>query len=305
MAALDPNASVKHDVKLPDIHTNTPRQRDVWVEAKVCQHFPVKIYISCKRENRSLNQQDIDAFNGEFISSGAQLGVIYSYSGFGENAIQKAKKLGISCCRLFENEPPDIPQTLLFSSCYCCTPRISLSVVAPLDSCWKIKSWNDLFTLQFDDEDTRIDVIDAIVRSYFAGEKEARKQAERGKLFPPNWARVLHFYDDTEEKALRILIRGLWNIYEGRLEAYLLKGSYNFSSGEFIGTQSTPVIDLYNAPGPGWKLLDTLPLKEAIPGFLKSVFILSSGNAKDSIISNLGPKALAIMEIDPKILSTV
>ena len=56
-----------------------------------------------------MDQQDIDAFHGEFISSGAQLGVIYSYSGFGPNAIEKAKVLKISCCRLFEDETPDIP----------------------------------------------------------------------------------------------------------------------------------------------------------------------------------------------------
>lgn len=306
VAALDPYALVRHDVKLPDIHTNTPRQRDVWVEAKVCHHFPVTIYISCKREKDKLDQQDIDAFNGEFISSGAQLGVIYSYSGFGANAIQKAKKLRISCCRLYENEQPDIPDTLVFSSCYCCTPRISLSVVAPLDPHWEIKTWNDLFSLQFTDEDACIYVIDAIVESYFKGEKEAAKQVNRDKLFPPNWTRFLEFVEDedVDRKTIRILIRGLWNIYEGRLEAYLLKGSYNFSSGEFIGSQCTPVIDTHSVhPGPGWILLDKPPSTEATSGFIKSVIIMSGGNAKDVLLENLGPKALASNEIDPKLLS--
>src|SRR3990167_7095920 len=76
--ALDPEANVQHDVKLPDIHTRRPRQRDVWIEAKVCKHYPVKIYLSCKRLKRKMNEQDIDAFNGELISSGAHKGVIYS-----------------------------------------------------------------------------------------------------------------------------------------------------------------------------------------------------------------------------------
>ena len=297
--ALDPTASVIHDAKMPDIHTNTPRQRDVWVEVKVCHHFLVKIYISCKRENRKLDQQDIDAFNGEFISSGAQLGVIYSYSGFGANAIEKAKKLGISCCRLFEDEPPDIPKTLVFASSYCCTPRIFLSVVAPLDRYWKIKTWNDLFNLQFDDEDSRTYVIDAIVRLYFKGEKEAAKQIGIDRLFPPNWARSLEIVENDDKKSIKILIRGLWNIFEGRLEAYLLKGSYNFTSDEFIGTQSTPAIDTQSVhPGPGWTLLDEPPSSETVKGFIKGVFILLGGNAKEALQVNLGSKPITIEKID-------
>ncbi|MGA1796862.1 MAG: restriction endonuclease, partial [bacterium] len=111
--ALDSSARVTHDAKLPDIHSKTIRQRDVWVEAKVCQHFPVKILISCKRKKRILNQQDIDAFNGERISSGAQLGVIYSFSGFTNNALEKGKTLGISCCMIFDNEPTNIPENIV------------------------------------------------------------------------------------------------------------------------------------------------------------------------------------------------
>ena len=114
VGALDPKAKVNHDVKLPDFHTSKPRQRDVWIEAKVCNHFPINVLISCKRLKRKLNQKDIDAFNGELASSEARLGVLYSYSGFTVNAIEKAKRLGISCCRLFENKSPDIPLNLIF-----------------------------------------------------------------------------------------------------------------------------------------------------------------------------------------------
>ena len=217
VAALDPNASVKHDIKLPDIHTNTSRQRDVWIEAKVCNHFPVTVFISCKRNNRPLSQQDIDAFNGELISSGAHLGVIYSYTGFSNNAINKAKILRISCCRLYKKEPPDIPNTLLFVSFYCCiAARVSLLVVAPLDPYWKIKSWNDLFKLTFDDDlDIQISAIDAIVRSYVEGEKKSVEKRE-GKLFPLNWARLLECVNNNSKNSIKILIRGHWNIYEAR-----------------------------------------------------------------------------------------
>lgn len=298
VAALDPKAQVKHDAKLLDVHTNTPRQRDVWVEAKVCHHFPVKILISCKRENRKLNQQDIDAFNGEFISSGAQLGVIYSYSGFGSKAIDKAQKLGISCCRLFENQPADIPESLIFMSSFCCSPRISLSVVAPLDHYWKIKTWGDLFPLQFDDEGSPFSVIDAIVRSYYEGEKEALEQA-KSDLFPSSWGRILECTEEEpDKKSLKIIIRGHWNIYEGRLEAHLLKGSYNFSNDEFMGSLSTPVIDTYSShPGPGWILLDAPPQKSNLRP-LRSVCIKTGGDAKGPLLEHLGPKEIALEEIE-------
>jgi restriction endonuclease len=296
--ALDPKAQVTHDIKLPDSHTSKPRQRDVWVEAKVCYHFPINVLISCKRLKRKLNQKDIDAFNGELFSSEARLGVLYSYSGFAANAIEKAKKLGISCCKLFENESPDIPLNLIFLSSYCCTPRISLSVVSPLDQHWNIKTWNDLFSLQFNAQGSPMAVIDAIVRSYFKGEKEALERAKKN-LFPPNWGEILECSEDTpDKKSIKIIIRGNWNIYEGRLEAHLLEGSYNFTSGEFLGSLSTPAIDTQSShPGPGWNLLDAPPTKRPSKP-IRGVVILSGGNAKGPLLDQLGSRQIVVEKIE-------
>jgi len=298
VTALDPAAKVDHNAKLLDIHTKKPRQRDVWVEAKICQHFPVKVLISCKRYKRKLNQQDIDAFNGELISSEAQLGVIYSYSGFGQNAIEKAKKLGISCCRLFENQPTDIPDSLFFMSSYCCSPRIVLSIVAPLDPYWKIKTWNDLFTLSFIDNGSPLLVIEAIMRSYHLGEAQSLETIE-SDFFPSDWARVLECTDeDNKNKSLKIIIRGHWNIYEGRIEAHLLDGSYNFTSGEFLGSLSTPYIDTHSShPGPGWTLLKELPSKAALRP-LRSMLIKNSGDVKSALTDQLGPKEIKTEKIE-------
>ena len=58
--ALEPNAKVVHDVKLPDKHTGKPRQRDIFIEATICGNIPVKILVSCKRYKRKLNESDID-----------------------------------------------------------------------------------------------------------------------------------------------------------------------------------------------------------------------------------------------------
>jgi hypothetical protein len=81
VAALDPSAIVRHDVRLPDIDTGEPRQRDVWVEAKVCNHYPLKLLISCKHTASPIDSQDMDAFIGERRSAGADKGVMYSLSG--------------------------------------------------------------------------------------------------------------------------------------------------------------------------------------------------------------------------------
>jgi len=296
--ALDPTAKVKHDVKLQDVHTNTPRQRDVWVEAKVCNHFPVKILVSCKRYKRKINQQDIDAFNGELISSGAQLGVIYSYSGFGSKAIDKAINLGVSCCKLYENKPADIPKSLIFVSSYCCSPRVSLSVLTPLTQRQMIKTWNDLFSLEFDDQGSSLSVIDAIVRSYRKGEKESLEQV-KSAFFPSNWGRVLECTDEKQvTKSLKILIQGYWSIYEGRMEAHLLRGSYNFTNNQFMGDLSTPVIDTYSShPGPGWTLLDSIPPESNLKP-LRSIFIKTGGDVRSVLLEKLGSKKISTMQIE-------
>src|SRR4051794_21313108 len=90
--ALALNATVTHDVMIPDVDTGLPRQRDVWIEARICDHFVVKILVSCKRYSRKVDSQMLDAFIGELLSSGAHKGVIYSLVGFTRGALAKAKK---------------------------------------------------------------------------------------------------------------------------------------------------------------------------------------------------------------------
>jgi len=305
VAALDAKAKVTANVRLPDTHTSKPRQRDVWIEAKVCNHFPLKVLISCKRLKRKIDQQDIDAFNGELISSEARLGVLYAYSGFTSNAMEKAKKLGVSCCRLFDNEPADIPRNLVFIDSYCCTSRISVSVMAPLDRQWNLTTWNELFSLQCEDAGLPLSVIDAISRSYRDGEKEVVSKASE-TFFPLNWVRVLEcIKEEPNKKTIKIIIRGSWNVYEGRLKAHLLKGSYNFSSQEFLGSISTPSVDTQSShPGPGWTLLKVLPEKSTMKS-IRGLFIMSGGNVKESLLEQLGPRPITIEEINESLMNPV
>ena len=159
----------------------------------------------------------------------------------------------------------------------------------------------------FEFDGDEISALDAIVRTYFKGEKEAQQNFDRKSLFPPKWARLLELIEDTPtRRSITLIIRGFWNIYEGRLEAYLLDGSYNFTSEEFIGSQSGPVIDLQGInPGPNWKLLDEVPHPQTVKGFIKSVCILTGGNAKEALLKNLGPKPLILENIDLSQLKAV
>jgi predicted Mrr-cat superfamily restriction endonuclease len=144
LQALDPTATVRHNITTPDADTGAPRQRDVWIEGRLCRVTPIRVLISCKRYNRPLNEQDIDHFIGEFVSSRANKGIIYSYSGFNGLAIEKADRHNISCMRLYQDAPPDIPEVLFVPHFYCCFPRLALSLIWKEDEEGLLNTWGDL-----------------------------------------------------------------------------------------------------------------------------------------------------------------
>jgi hypothetical protein len=290
VAALDPNAVVRQDVRLPDVDTGRLRQRDVWIEAKICQHFPVKVLVSCKHTGAKLDEQDIDAFVGEFRSSGAHKGVLYSHSGYTEPAVEKAKKLGISCCRLYANQPADLPEALLLQA-YCSTPRISLSLLEPPDPAWSIQTWSDLFALEMGTSDGRKSILDLLVERYYDEENTACKSISRENWLPLDWQVQIEVSADPQSmKPLRIVLAGTWRIYRGTLDAYLLDGSYSVTDHDFVGCQSTPVIDLEGTgPGPGWALLEERPSRsEAI--FVH--IIMRRGHLREALLRQLAPRAI-------------
>lgn len=295
VSALDPNAHVQHDARLPDLHTGLPRQRDVWVETKLLGHFPVRVLISCKREKRRLNQQDVDAFNGEKLSSGAHLGVIYSYSGFGEAAIEKAKRLGICCCRLYQDDPPELPDRFCLMG-YCLRPRVGISLKARPHPQSEFKTWDDLFCARFPDQEGSSTVLDAILEAYWEVERTALGQISPSQVLPVPHVCELEL-DDTLAGAerLRIQVAVSWRCYRGRLEACLLKGSYCVTAGEFIGSQTLPSIDLRGeGPGPGWELMPELPARLESNAVL---CILSGATSKQPFLEALGPQELCAAKL--------
>jgi hypothetical protein len=277
-AAMDPHASVTHDIRLPDRETLRPRQRDVWIEASICNHFPVRVLVSCKRYKRKLHQTDIDHFHGELLSSSAHKGVLYSYSGFASSALEKANRLCICCCRLFHNEPADMPLALGITRQYCCLPRLQLSLSPAWHPSWGIDTWGDLLMLH---DGNGGSVVDAITSAYDAEEEKAAERA--GDDFPHDFAAAVELQVGERLPPLRLTALGRWRVYASRFEVVLLDGSYSYTANDFKGTVTGPSIDRCSThPGPGWELLEQRPAKLDAP-----VVILCHGDTRLALLENI------------------
>lgn len=274
LKATDPNNIVNHNVYQPDKHTKKLRQRDVFLETNLCGFLPIKVLISCKKYKRKLNQQDIDAFNGELISSEAHKGVIYSYSGFNKNAVEKCKVLGISCCKLYNNQPADLPEVLLFDY-YLCKSKGIISLIGPIDKRWKLNLWDDLLSLGNSEKE----VIKFINDIYMNCEKLSLDHLQ-GKFPLPYY--IITELPNKKYNPLKIKISCIWEYYLNRFEASLINGSYSFSDKTFQGNQTSPVIDLKNPPGEHWTLLEKMP---ASLGQNFMVMTLTGGNVKKGLLA--------------------
>lgn len=242
--SLDPKAKVTHDVKLPDAQTGKPRQRDVWVEWNVLGHYPAKALISCKDWGKVLDQQDIDHFRGEFLSANAQIGIIYSRSGFNQNALEKAKALGFHCCRLYEDEPADIPESIAFGLAYCIRSRPELRVGEGTDE-WGLQTWQDILNLEPDG----VLLSDQIKEFWTEYQIQDEKRFDRAtKLATSQWELI---QDSLPNIVVACVIHD--DAYRAKVEYHRIDGSYNLTHGHFLGTQTTPSIDTQNQhPGEGW-----------------------------------------------------
>lgn len=254
MAAIGNGAQVVHDAILPDEHTGLPRQRDVWVEWSFGGHFPLKALVSCKRWKRPLDQKDIDHFNGEFLSSGAHIGIIYSKAGFNNHAVQKASILGFHCCRLYEDEPADLPDLLFFGSAYNFRPRFRISLTGPVAE-YGFKTWKEVLDLPANSRT----VLDALVEHFDVHQSVRDDLAQR-------WRRA-RLGSAFEVKGMRdgispVLVRldVCDRAFRAKANCFLVNGSYNITAGAFRGSQATPWIDTQSVhPGSGWEEVDSIP----------------------------------------------
>ena len=256
LQTLDKNAKITHDARIPDKQTGGLRQRDIWIEAKICELFPIKIYVSCKFTGKNINGQDMDAVIGELQSSGANKGVIYSKTGFTPNAIKKAKFVDICCCKLYDNQPPDLPEVLLVKKSYCIRSVIHFNV-DKIETTNRFKNYNQIFNLRVKDANGKDNtLLDEVCAHYGSLEKYALKKENLIDMLPQNLEISLELKTADKEERITVKIAIGWKIYEAKLEAFLTNGSYSFTDKKFIGNQISPSIDLQNShPGDGWNLL--------------------------------------------------
>lgn len=249
--ALAPDAKVTHDLMVGDVDTGHPRQRDVWIEASLGGHFPIKILVSCKRYARKVNAQHLDAFIGELGSSGAHKGVIYSVSGFTKTALEKAGKRGISCCVLLAGQPPPIPEALIFEAYYF-RERFRLIAKGVTGD----PDWTLLLNAQHDGgEDAPVPAYQALAR-HFAAELSALQEALVTMVLPHRQV-MLTLRAEDESGPISLGIESSWSIYRARTEAWLVNGSYSFTDRDFKGSIATPAIDTWSIePGEGWEQID-------------------------------------------------
>jgi hypothetical protein len=286
---------VLFDHSVPDRDTGEPRQCDVWINAKFGDHWPLAILVSCKDHKRKLHVGDIGTFCDEKRSTGADMGVIYSRTGFTKTALSKAKANRISCCRIYRNEPSDLPATICFDQ-FLCKTGVQMLLQTDLRKS-EYKTWNDLFAITINSDNESQTVLDVLVSAFDEGEKWSLSEwreptSERKKVFPPDWQAEIRFNDQKKENSICILLMGLWKKYRAPIEAILVNGSYCVSDSSFKGDMVGPSIDTQgDHPGKDWVEITNMGTELNSQGS-RVVMSLYHGNIKSTLKEKLGLESL-------------
>lgn len=281
VTALSPNAHVTHDFKQRDRHHAGVRQRDIWVNATLLGHFPVVALISCKRWKRKLSTTDVEHFDGELRHSGANVGVLYSYSGYTKGAIDKAKALHIACCQLFEDCPPQIPVALPLLT-YVCRGQAKLELIGNLQRELQASNWGEIFNLHCDDG--RL-TLDAINDAYLAAEESSASNLSASRKIPQPFLNRITIFAEPPRGPLWLQIVGRWKFFRAITEAHIVNGSYEVTGGDFKGSFTTPWIDRFDPNlGPGWEVLPEPPV---IAGDY-AILVLRIADIRPQLIDSLG-----------------
>jgi hypothetical protein len=247
--AMNPGAEVLFNHTILDRDSGTPRQCDVWITASISGHWPMAILVSCKDHARKLDIGDMGTFCDEVRSTRTNMGVIYSRAGFTQPAIEKAKANNIACCRLYQNEPAEIPMSFLFQYYL-----FASKLIAPLltsGTTNDLATWNSLFNMT----SCGVTLLDHLLGAYEVGENESWDESVRLSKVPADWQRTLALVLDTSGLRLEIQVKGSWMRFSASAEATLLNGSYCVSEEKFKGVLSGPAVDTWLAggsPGEAW-----------------------------------------------------
>ena len=295
MTALDPNAKVQFDVKVLDRDTGTKRQVDCWIDAKIGGHIPFSVAVSCKDHRRPVDISKMETFCSEISSTGANMGVMYSSSGYTEPALEKARSLRIQCCRLYRDQPADIPE-IIFIDQFLSNPQARVLLLEHSEFDEDVRTWGDLFELAFDSDRGERNVLDVIEDAYTGMIRDVRDKMRKGPLSLPEdlSATILLTSQAKGGPFLKIRVDALWKCFRAKLEAHLLNGSYCLSNASFLGTISGPSIDTWSPhPGPGWEEVQD---KSAVPSNAVVMTRLRSSGVRQALQRNLGDQLLTNQE---------
>lgn len=252
LQALDPNSKVTHNANLPDRDTGRSRQRDVWIETSYGGHIKFNILVSCKKYRRRVSVQDMDAFLGELSSSGAAVGVLYSYSGFSPAALEKARARGVSCCSLYENEPAHIPGSIIYDSYfYRANFQMSYRATNLIDRAELLR----LMRMRREVDGKLVGAIPQLAAHYDEYVTGAVAKG-KGYIFDRAAQISVSIHNVPTAGTFTAILAITWDVFRARQEAFLVSGSYNFTDSSFAGEITGPAINMVNAtPDAGWELL--------------------------------------------------
>jgi hypothetical protein len=155
---------------------------------------------------------------------------------------------------------------------------------------WEPRAWEDLFRLPLPGPSGDRTLLSELVSRYHEAEAEAVGAVAASGAPPKSFATgVVLESSNPDVDPLEVHIFGRWKFYRARLEAYAVRGSYEFTRGDFKGEVSTPWIDRLGAdPGPGWEQIERPPDTPHNAAF----FILYKGNAEQALMAAQGPQSL-------------
>nr|MDA3812930.1 hypothetical protein [Candidatus Cloacimonadota bacterium] len=111
----------------------------------------------------------------------------------------------------------------------------------------------------------------------------------RQTLLPKNWSKQLTISEPEIGLKVILNINELWEKYVAKIDAYLINGTYAFENDKFIGSVTTPIINLKSPePGPGWEKIDDEPgsVKNSIS------IIQRSADIKETVLDLFGDREL-------------
>lgn len=91
LAALDPNASVRHNASIIGGISGVARQIDALAEGVIVGQ-KMRVVAEAKCHTRKVTIEMIDGFVGKLLDLGAERGIFYSSAGFSQGAISRAEQ---------------------------------------------------------------------------------------------------------------------------------------------------------------------------------------------------------------------